>query len=193
MPSNSLLRWRSVRAAILDEIETAHSRVGGAERGRRYATQQVNRAYAVLLSSEFQGFGRDIYSECVDHVVSASPANLHSLLRTQFFWGQPFGRGNPQAGTIGSDFGRFGVAFWDDVYGVHRHNRRRRAMLDELMKWRNAIAHNDFNPAEFGPNPVLHLHQVRRWRSGLNALCDAFDRVLSAHLIGIVGNAPWAP
>jgi hypothetical protein len=27
-------------------------------------------------------------------------------------------------------------------------------MLDELMRWRNAIAHNDFDPATFGPNPV---------------------------------------
>src|SRR3954469_1857974 len=103
MPSNALLRWRDTRASALDEIQSAHTQVGGTERGRRYATQQINRAYAVLLSSEFQGFGRDLYSECVDHVLAATPAQLKALVRAEFLWGQPFGRGNPQAGTIGSD------------------------------------------------------------------------------------------
>jgi hypothetical protein len=191
MPSNSLLQWGGRRATVLDEVEAAHARVGGAERGRRYATQQINRAYAILLSSEFQGFGRDLYSECVDHVVAASPAPLRALVRAQFLWGQPFGRGNPQASAIGSDFGRFGLPFWNEVYAVHAHNHRRRALLDELMVWRNAIAHNDFDPAVFGPDPTLHLQKVRRWRSGLNGLCDRFDRVLREHLTGILGSAPW--
>src|SRR5947199_9125103 len=108
MPSNSLLRWGGERAAALDEIEAAHAQVGGTERGRRYATQQINRAYAVLLSSEFQGFGRDLYSECVDHLVVSAPVHLQALMRAQFLWGQPFSRSNPQAGAIGSDFGRPG-------------------------------------------------------------------------------------
>jgi hypothetical protein len=145
----------------------------------------------VLLSSEFQGFGRDLYSECVDYLVAAVPAHLQALVRAQFLWGQPFGRGNPQAGAIGSDFGRLSLAFWDEVYAVHAHNRRRRALLDELMAWRNAIAHNDFDPAVFGPDPVLQLQQVRRWQSALNRLCDGFDRVLRDHLTGVLGVAPW--
>lgn len=193
MPSNSLLRWRGERAAVLNEIEAAHTQVGGTERGRRYATQQINRAYAVLLSSEFQGFGRDLYSECVDYLVASVPAPMQALVRAQFLWGQPFSRGNPQASAIGSDFGRLGLPFWEDVYAVHAHNRRRRELLDELMRWRNAIAHNDFDPAEFGPDPTLYLQQVRRWRSALNGLCDSFDRVLRSHLSGILGAAPWLP
>jgi len=193
MPSNSLLQWSGARTAALDEIEEAHADVGGTEPGRRYATQQINRAYAVLLSSEFQGFGRDLYSECVDHVVAATPAHLQALLRAQFLWGQPFGRGNPQAGTIGSDFGRFGLPFWDEVYAVHAHNRRRRELLDELMVWRNAIAHNDFAPLGLGPDPALRLARVQSWRSALNGLCNGFDRVLRDHLTGVLGAAPWPP
>ena len=59
------------------------------------------------------------------------------------------------------------------MYAVHAHNRRR-TLLDELMKWRNAIAHNDFDPNEFGPD-VLRLADVNRWRSALNGLCQGFD------------------
>ena len=191
MPSNSLLRWRGDRAAALDEIQAAHAQVGGEKRGRRYATQQINRAYVLLLSSEFQGFGRDLYFECVDHVIAAGPTHLRALVRAQFLWGQPFNRGNPQAGAIGSDFGRLSLPFWDEVYAIHAHNRRRRALLDELMAWRNAVAHNDFDPAAFGPDPILRLRQVRGWRSALNGLCDGFDRVLGDHLTNLLGTAPW--
>ncbi len=56
MPSNSLLRWRESQRSKLDEIMEAHRAVGGAGRWRRYATEQVNHAYAMLLSSQFQGF-----------------------------------------------------------------------------------------------------------------------------------------
>jgi len=193
MPSNSLLQWKTKRNAVLDEIKKAHASVGGTRRGRRFATQSINRSYAVLLTSEFQGFGRDLYSECVDHMVAAVPARLQTLMRSQFFWGEPFGRRNPTASAIGSDYGRFGLAFWDSVYAAHALNRRRKAMLDHLMEWRNAISHNDFDPAVFGPAPRLTLAQVRRWQVALNKLCGEFESVLRDHLTEILGNAPWAP
>jgi hypothetical protein len=191
MPSNSLLQWRGVRAAVLDEIESAHADVGGTARGRRYATQQINRAYAVLTSSEFQGFCRDLYSECMDHVVATAPAATQGVVRTQFLWARSLDRGNPQAGGIGSDFGRFGLPFWEEVYALHALNERRRELLDELMRWRNAIAHNDFDPAAFGPHPVLHLGEVQAWRSALNSLGRSFDAVMRNHLTGMLGAEPW--
>lgn len=98
---------------------------------------------------------------------------------------------NPQPGAIGSDYGRFGLPFWEDVYAVHAHNRRRARLLEELMRWRNGIAHNDFPPDIFGPNPVLQLSQVRRWRSALNSLCHGFDQVMRNRLTEALGTAPW--
>jgi hypothetical protein len=112
-------------------------------------------------------------------------------VRTQFLWGRSLDRGNAQPGGIGSDFGRFGLPFWDEVYGLHAGNERRRELLDELMRWRNAIAHNDFDPAVLGPNPVLHLANVRGWRSALNGLCPAFDAVMRNHLSIMLGAPPW--
>jgi hypothetical protein len=191
MPSNSLLEWRGIRAVALDEIEAAHVRVGGTARGRRYTTQQINRAYAVLLSSQFQGFCRDLYSECVDYVVGTPATQTRQVIRAQFLWGRPFGRGNPQGSAIGSEFGRFGFSFWDEVYALHAQNDRRRELLDELMEWRNAIAHNDFDPARFGLNPMLLLHQVRTWRSAMNVLAQSFDTVMRVRLTQLLGAAPW--
>jgi len=47
----------------LDEIEAAHASVGGTGPGRRYATQQINQAYALLIASQFQGFCHDLHTE----------------------------------------------------------------------------------------------------------------------------------
>jgi hypothetical protein len=53
MPSLALQEWSVQRAKALDEIEHAHRSVEGRGPGRRYLTQQINQAYAVLLSSQF--------------------------------------------------------------------------------------------------------------------------------------------
>src|SRR5271156_4930617 len=87
MPSHSLRWWSGQRSDALDEIANAHAQVGGTERGRRFATQQINHAYATLLSSQFQGFCRDLHSECVGHLVAASPVDLRAVLKSQFYWG----------------------------------------------------------------------------------------------------------
>ena len=86
MTSRSLIRWNGERADALDEIEHAHVMVGGTERGRRYATQQINYSYAALLSSHFQGFCRDVHSECIDHIVAVTPVQLQGFLRVEFVW-----------------------------------------------------------------------------------------------------------
>ena len=52
-------------------MEAAHRSVGGTARGRRFATEQINHAYAVLLASQFQGFARDLHSECADRLAKA--------------------------------------------------------------------------------------------------------------------------
>jgi hypothetical protein len=191
MPSHSLVRWSRERSDALDEIENAHESVGGIGRGRRYATQQINQAYATLLSGQFQGFCRDLHSECIDHVVATTPANLQAILRAQFIWGRLLDKGNPNPGNIGSDFGRFGLAFWTEVRADHHLNERRQEFLEELNAWRNAIAHQDFDPARLGGTTTLHLATVRQWRSSINHLAVSFDSVMGRYLQTLLGTAPW--
>lgn len=191
MPSHSLIRWNGERADALDEIENAHAIVGGTERGRRFATQQINYAYAALLSSHFQGFCRDLHSECTDLLVANIPVQFKALLRTEFKWSRSLDRGNPHPGAIGSDFNRVGVDIWEKAYAVDARNERRRELLQELIDWRNAIAHQDFEPVAPGSIPTLHLAQVRAWRSSLNVLARSFDQTMYNYLEGVVGTAPW--
>ena len=189
MPSNSLAKWRGERTDALDEIENAHAIVGGTERGRRYATQQINYAYAALLSSHFQGFCRDLHSECIDHIVAATPAALQAFLRVEFLWNRTLDKGNPNPGNTGQDFNRLGVQFWPAVKARRAHNGRRSRLLQELVGWRNAIAHQDFGPV--GGVPTLHLTRVRAWRRAVDALADAFDGTMYDYLASLLGAAPW--
>jgi hypothetical protein len=191
MPSHSLIRWNGERADALDEIENAHALVGGTERGRRYATQQINYSYAALLSSHFQGFCRDLHSECADRLVAIVPVQLQDLLSAEFTWNRSIDRGNPHPGAVGSDFHRLGVDIWADVYVLDARNERRRETLQELIDWRNAIVHQDFDPVAPGGIPALHLARVRAWRSAVNALARFFDQAVYNYLQGVVGAAPW--
>jgi hypothetical protein len=191
MPSNSLNRWNGERAAALDEIESAHGMVGGTDRGRRYATQQINYSYAALLSAHFQGFARDLHSECVDHIVSIVPPQLQACIRTELVWNRSLGRGNPHPGAIGSDFNRLGVDFWSAVYALDARNDRRRELLQEMIKWRNAIVHQDFDPILLGGTSTLHLARVRDWRRAVNVLARSFDQAMCNYLQALRGSVPW--
>lgn len=189
MPSNSLTKWQGGRAAALNEIENAHAIVGGTARGRRYATQQINYSYATLLSSHFQGFCRDLHSECIDHIVAATPARLQAFLRIEFVWNRTLDKGNPHPGGIGSDFNRLGIQFWPNVHRRDGRNARRNELLQELINWRNAIAHQDFDPV--GGDSTLHLTKVRAWRRAVSALADQFDQTMYDYLVALLGGAPW--
>jgi hypothetical protein len=191
MPSSSLKTWTTSRSTELDEIKSAHRSVGGPRRGRRYATQQINHAYAMLLSSQFQGFCRDLHSECADHLVQLIGASgLRVVLRKVIILNRELDKGNPIPEKIGSDFGRFGLAFWDEVMKCDARNLSRRNRLTDLNKWRNAIAHQNFDPGKLG-GTKLRFQQVQDWRAACNQLASSFDEVMRVHILDFVGSSPW--
>jgi hypothetical protein len=191
VPSNSLTEWRQDAGSALDEIENAHVMVGGSERGRRYATQQINFAYASLLSSRFQGFCRDLHSECIDHLVTLVPATFQGSIRRNFKHERVLDKGNPHPGAIGRDFGRLGIDVWSELYSLDARSERRNTLLAELIAWRNAIAHQDFGRVATGGVARLHLERVRVWRRAINALVRNLELVMYNHLHGMLGRPPW--
>ena len=191
MPSRSLTYWQTTRSQALDEIEHAHRSVGGTGPGRRYATQQINYAYAMLLSSQFQGFCRDLHSESIDQIIPGiSPASMRIPLQREFALHRKLDTGNPNPGNIGADFNRLGLPFWSFVEANDARNSARQALLEELNRWRNAIAHHDFSPAILG-SAVLRLAEVRNWRSACAGLAISFDEVMRQYIQSTIGISPW--
>ena len=191
MPSNSLHDWETSRREALDELEVAHRSVGGSDRGRRYATQQINHAYAVLLSSQFQGFCRDLHNESADSFVRTfSAGQIRSAIRNLLTQNRKLDRGNPNPGNIGSDYNRFGLLFWDEVKNLDMRNKGRLDRLEELNTWRNAIAHQNFGPGTV-PGSLLRLQRVRDLRKACEHLAVAFDEVMRNYLLVVTGTSPW--
>jgi len=144
MPSLSLKYWNETAAIALDRMESAHRAVGGTGRGRRYATQQINQSYLVLLSSHFQQFCRSLHSEAAAHLVSAIDPLLRPIVQDSLTVGRKLDQGNPNPSNLGADFGRLGMSFWDDVTSSRKRNVARKNNLAKMGHWRNAIAHQDF-------------------------------------------------
>jgi HEPN superfamily RiboL-PSP-like protein len=192
MPSRSLSTWFGDAADALNQLEAAHRAVGGRGPGRRYATQHLNQAAAVLLCAQFQRYCRDLQSEAVDVLAAKIPdRDVKIIFRRQMTTGRKLDAGNPNPGNIGSDFGRLGFDFWPALINVNPVSSTRRKALETLMTWRNAIAHQDFDPNRLGGRTQLRLAEVRRWRNICNALARDFDKIVSQHLATIVGAAPW--
>jgi hypothetical protein len=189
--SKALAHWQGARSRALDQISSAHARVGGTSRGRRYATEQINHAYAMLLSSQFQGFCRDLHSECADFAVGFVPAPYREILRSLLVDGRKIDRGNPNPGNIGSDFGRFGVEFWTEVRADRHGNDRRQEILMDLNEWRNAIAHQDFHAGLPGGTATLHLQTVQAWRRAISRLAVSFDSIMRNYLYSLTNTYPW--
>ena len=192
MPSKSLAQLATVTPHQTGRDSPSTSAVGGTGRGRRYATEQVNHAYAVLLASQFQGFCRNLHTECVDHIVQKVPAPLQNVVRGEFVRDRKLDRGNPNPGNIGADFARLSLPIWDKVTALDRRNDGRKRLLDELNNWRNAIGHQDFDPAKLGGRTTLRLQDVKTWRGACDRLARTFDKVTRTHLKTLVGSPPWS-
>ncbi len=195
MPSNSLLRWQRDARAELDDIVGAHAAVGGNGRGRRVATLQINHAYAVLLSSQFQRFCRDLHSEAIEHICNAVPtAWTRPILRARLTEGRKLDTGNPDLGNLGSDYKRLGIDLWPTMRALDARTDGRKAKLERLNRWRTAIAHQDFSDAtslDLGAGRIgLRLQDVRGWRAACDRLAETMDAALLPSLTTLPGRPP---
>jgi hypothetical protein len=186
------MRWEKERSVALDEIEAARLAVGSGDPRRRAAAQQLNQAYLLLLSSQFQGFCRDLHSEAILHVADhVTPAPMKDLVREQLLAGRVLDRGNPTPGNLGSDFARFGLELWPTLLSRGKRNLRRRDLLSEMSAWRNAIAHQDFDSPALGGRSTVTIESVRRWRAACNGLVVELEAVLGHHLVSLVQVSAW--
>jgi hypothetical protein len=193
--SLSLDNWNGDRARRLDEIEEAHRRVGGAGRGRRYATRQLNRGYALLLAAEFQGFCRQLHIESAIQLRNAiASPDVGRIMQANLQRGRRLDRGNATPDNIGADFGNFGLNIWDSLSRHSDRASRFKKDLESLNTWRNAIVHDDFRSAQAFPRGLetpLGIAHVRRWRRACDKLAIILDAAMHDHLKRLTGQPPW--
>lgn len=170
--------------------------MAGTARGRRAATAQVNQAYAVLVSSHFQRFCRDLHSEAIEHLAAAlTEPWARPMMKLRLTEGRKLDSGNPNPGNIGSDFNRFGFNLWSRMVDLDKRTPGRKAKIDQLNRWRNAIAHQDFDDAVGldlnAGRTDLRLADVAAWHTACDQLAATMDAAALAHLSPLVGGSPW--
>jgi hypothetical protein len=191
MPSRALRNWQTRSRKVLDEVEAAHAVVGGG-RARAFARQQINQAYVVLLSSQFQRFCRELHIDAVDFLSShPAYASLAPLLRVSLSQGRRLDAGNPHPANIASDFNRFGIDIWALARGRDSRSGRRRERLEALNRWRNAIAHHDFRNQQLAGRETVRIAEIRSWRAACTGLAVDFDAIIRLYLKSVCGRVPW--
>lgn len=195
MASRALIIWRTDSATKLDELAAAHASVGGTGRGRRYATEQLNASLVVQIAAHFQLFCRDLHTEAADVLVTGAPAGYQAMLRVGFTRRRGLDRGNASAQTIDADFARFDLNLWAAARAISSRTEARQTKLEQLMVWRNAIAHQDFRYSSqeqrLLEGTALALEWARRWRGACDGLAQTFDQAVAMHVQRITGECPW--
>jgi hypothetical protein len=118
-------------------------------------------------------------------------AIVRHLVQARFTEGRQLDNKNAQPGSLGSDLGLLGIKLWDEVDKLDVGNKNRRGELEILNKWRNAIAHQNFEAVSPGVAPNLSLKQVRHWRSVCGRLARSLDEVMRIHLQSLTPTPPW--
>ena len=183
MPSAALQHWTTDRTLRLMAVD-AHC--GNPAPANPLLVEESLRAYVMLLSGHFQGFCRDLYTECSQVITAAAPVNLQFALQTQLAAEMKLESGNPTVEAIRKDFERFGFTL---DFSLEPANGPRLTHIGQLNKWRNAVAHQ--KPAPPAGVPPLTLAEVQGWRTSCDELAAWLDGFMYNKMSGILGSAPW--
>jgi hypothetical protein len=147
------------------------------------------RGFVLHLSAHFQGFCRDLYTECSQIWIAAIPASFQATAQAQFSAHLALEKGNPSYNNIKRDFNRFG--FLLNLQAAHPAGPQRITALGHLNDWRNRAAHQGTQPLGGGVPAVLTLAIVQGWRASCDGLAASLDGIMRAELLRIIGIAPW--
>jgi hypothetical protein len=147
------------------------------------------RGFVLHLSAHFQGFCRDLYTECAQTWIAAIPSGLRATAQAQFFAQLALEKGNPTYQNIKRDFNRFG--FLLDLQSASPTGAAHVTNLGQLNDWRNKAAHQGTQPLGGGVPAALTLSIVQGWRASCETLATSLDGIMHAELLRIMGVAPW--
>ena len=171
MPSVALQEWQTIRMRRLSEVDLQCDSTFGLTPVPDLADENL-RGYVMLLSAHFQGFCRDLHSECIQVFSNAAPLPLQYVIQLQCFAGRELDGANPKMESLRKDFNRFNLNL-SSALGLNPANATRITHLGHLNLWRNYAAHyKKLPPGHGGP---LSLPTVRAWKTSSDGLAVELD------------------
>jgi hypothetical protein len=189
MPSAAFTRWQHDRTPRLADVEAHCAAVLALVPPNPTFLDETLRGLVLHLSAHFQGFCRDLYTECAQIWVAAIPPGMQAAAQAQFLSHLALEKGNPSYDNIKRDFNRFGFVL--DLQAIHPAGPQRVTDLGHVNEWRNRAAHQGTHPLGGGVPPVLTLPIMRNWRASCDGLASSLDGIMHAQLLPTMGAAPW--
>jgi hypothetical protein len=189
VPSAALIRWQNDRMSRLNEVDAHCAFVLGLTPSNPRFLDETLRGFVLHLSAHFQGFCRDLYTECSQIWIAAIPAGLQATAQAQFSAELALAKRNPSYDNIKRDFNRFG--FLLNLPAAHAMGPQQVTDLGHLNDWRNKAAHQGTQPLGGGVPAALTVPIVQGWRVSCDGLATSLDSIMHAELLHIMGIAPW--
>ena len=188
MPSASLRIWQTDRIPRIAEFEKQCAAATALAIPNPQLEDENHRGLIMLLSAHFQGFCRDLYTECA-MILSARIMNpsIKILFQQQYTAGRKLDTGNPNLENIRMDFERYGFVL--DLEAADPANAPRITHLGKLNKLRNVAAHHGHVP----PGGIPDLPTIQSWRISCEGLATSLDGVMYNQLRTVLNKRPWKP
>jgi hypothetical protein len=189
VPSAAFTTWRNDRTSRLNEIEAHCATVLASIPPTPNFLEESLRGFVLHLSAHFQGFCRDLYTECSQIWIAAIPTGFQATAQAQFFAQLALEKGNPSHDNIKKDFNRFGFRL--DLHAAHAMGPQQITDLGHLNDWRNKAAHQGTRPLAGGVPATLTLPIVQGWKASCDGLANSLDDIMHAELLRVMGITPW--
>jgi len=189
VPSAAFTLWQHDRMPRLSDVDVHCAGVLALAPPNPTFLDETLRGFVLHLSAHFQGFCRDLYTECSQIWIAAIPAGFQATAQAQFSARLALEKGNPNHNTIKKDFNRFG--FLLNLQAANPAGPQQVTDLGHLNSWRNKAAHQGTRPLGGGVPATLTLPIVQGWRGSCDVLATSLDDILHAELLRIMGVAPW--
>lgn len=187
--------WQTTGLARLAELESVHVQATGSAKGRRWGTAQLNRSLFVMLVAQFQGYCRALHDEAADVHIASAVAGQQAMLGTLLTQGRKLDTQNPRRSALGSDFGRLGFRFVDDLKAARPTVATELDHLERLIDFRNAIGHGDEGAiAAIEADGAIRSTKAAyvASRRTLDRLVGTMDEVVAARLAAVLATPrPW--
>ena len=201
--SIALNRWLVERPQSIQRIAEAHAHMGEVDGPGRPLEigRPLGHAFILRLAAEFQGFARDLFDLCAEHLIraAAAPAALQPLLTRGLTGGRAMDSGNATLTALRTDFGRLGVrnlegklalrySQWDAANGGGDPKR-----FSNLLALRNALAHGNQDQVDEHRRQghADTISWARQQIPVLNRAARGLDRIMWEHLKARTGAVPW--
>ena len=181
--------WQNDRMLRLHDVD-AHCRVvQAAVQPNLLFLDESLRGFVLHLSAHFQGFCRDLYTECSQIWIASIPAGLKATAQAQFSAQLALEKGNPSYDNIKRDFDRFGFSL--NLQIAQHQGGQPLTKLAHLNAWRNKAAHQGTQPLRQGVPTSLTLPIVQDWFTTCDTIAASLDGIMHSELSRILGIAPW--